>query len=623
LEAQRLSDQKSVKKQHPSEQTDIGSFEIMRRNNSDSVFWITIYAVTVGCLLSIMYLPVLTYGFINFDEIIQVKINPLVRSLEPDNLRKIFTSFSIRSYYPIRLLSYAIDYHFWGLNPIGYHLTNLLLHILNTLLVFWLVFRLIGDVETGPDDRAETCAPPGKNPDYRLASAAAAACIFGIHPVVVEVAAWVGAREELLMALFALLCIHCWTHAKQLQQSRRTRRAVLFYVLSAAFCIFSCLSNAMGILIPAIIVVYEKTLGRTQTFRHSLRSTWLFWLIAFAAFVLKLMGRSICDEQTLSNPFTRVSHFDPSLCQRLLIIPTEIWENLVVLLWPTRLTILYPNWVPRNFFSADVIFGLMALLLIIVFLVFVKRHKMVVFGMLWFLIAMAPSCQIVPGFIVRSDRFMYFPWAGLALVIGYAIYAAGKRLRARMSMAGLLLAVVLCLLGFRTVEQLETWKNTITAFSHAADINYASNVPHLIAGRTLFELREVDRAIWHLEMAERIDPNCADTRFALGFALAYRGDHKEAIEHLEQGLRLDPYSERAKDLLASLYEAEKVTEQQEQFLEQEIVPRKAHSTEGSRSYHPFSVAWRDFLDWIKQKTTGKEPVQPAGATQGDAAIGAD
>ena len=112
--------------------------------DSGAIRWPTLLAaIALACLVAAAFFPLRDCEFIDFDVRAQLLDNPRVHGLSGENLKQIFTSWSLTSYYPIRALSYAVDYQIWGLNPRGFRLTNSLIHLANVLLVFWLILRLL------------------------------------------------------------------------------------------------------------------------------------------------------------------------------------------------------------------------------------------------------------------------------------------------------------------------------------------------------------------------------------------------------------------------------------------------------------------------------------------------
>ena len=200
-------------------------------------------------LVCVVFFPVVTFEFIESDVSNHVVHNPYIRGLTAENLWHIFTSRCLTSYYPVRTLTYAADYQVWGLDPTGFKLTNGLIHLAIVLLALWLVLRLF-------DHPISMVRSPGRYWD--LAVATFSAGIFAVHPVVVEPVTWVAGREELLMTLGALGCIHFHLTARRLSdEGGKPRRATACWVAAAVCCAAACLSNAVAAVIPLLIVACD------------------------------------------------------------------------------------------------------------------------------------------------------------------------------------------------------------------------------------------------------------------------------------------------------------------------------------------------------------------------------
>jgi hypothetical protein len=167
-------------------------------------------ALALACLVVAVFWPVVGFEFVDYDVSMQVVDNPHIRGLTWENLKHILTSPCVTSYYPVRTLSFALDYQLWGLSAGGFKLTGGLLHLASVLLVFWLVLRLYGH---------PAAAVESPQPRYELWLAAFSAGIFAVHPLVVEPVVWVAGREEPLMTLG---CLHFHLTARRLDDDRST-----------------------------------------------------------------------------------------------------------------------------------------------------------------------------------------------------------------------------------------------------------------------------------------------------------------------------------------------------------------------------------------------------------------
>jgi len=262
------------------------------------------------CLIVAMtmaaYFPALNAGFI-WDDDRYVTNNPLLTA--PDGLRRIWFSLDSPSqYFPLTYTSFRIERALWGLRPFGYHLTNLLLHIANALLVWRLLARL------------------------NVPGALLAAGIFALHPVQVESVAWITERKNLLMGFFFLLALIAWIAFVD----ERTRQRRRFYTLALVFYGLALFSKATACTLPAALVLIlwlqEKPVNRER-------------LIQISPFVLLglLMGLLVRWWERYHQG-TYGAEFAIGLRERLVIASHAVWFYASKLIWPSKLTFTYPRW---------------------------------------------------------------------------------------------------------------------------------------------------------------------------------------------------------------------------------------------------------------------------------------
>ena len=203
----------------------------------------------LSLIIIVVFTPCLKNGFTNWDDDILVKNNPGIKILSGGNIVKIFTSFHFAHYHPLVLLSYSLEYGLFGLNPGVYHATNVLLHIINALLVFWLFYLL----------------------SSRVSVSLVTALFFAVHPLRVESVAWIAERKDVLYALFFLggLIAHFY-YTK--------RNSKKYYFLCLFLFLLSLLSKAMAVSFPFVLLVIDYGAGRKITGRTLLEKAPFFAL---------------------------------------------------------------------------------------------------------------------------------------------------------------------------------------------------------------------------------------------------------------------------------------------------------------------------------------------------------
>ncbi|MBN1675283.1 MAG: tetratricopeptide repeat protein [Kiritimatiellae bacterium] len=528
-------------------------------------------AMTVLAALTLaVFAPSLRYGFINYDDSMLVKENPLIRELGPRAIARMFSRWSETSYYPVRLLSFAVDYAFWGLKAAGYHITNVLLHIANALLLFALMLRMGTGEESGESGSEPERARPGgrvagrkggggKTPSRRGSEPAAGllawgwlpaflgAVFFAVHPLVVEPVAWIGGREEVLMLFFGLLCLHAHAGAGGARWWSAGRR-----VVAGVCCVAATFSNVLGATLPMIVSAYEWAFRRAanaaprQVLARILRATWYYWLAGMVAVALKVKGNSLPHAQDYGSP-------ELGVIGRVMLVLSNYWLNVRNVVWPHNLVLAYPNQVPDEpieyagvlvgaCLAAGTVWGLWVLL----------RRRRAWFGLAWFVLALGPSAQVVPHHVFRADRFLYLPLAGAAQLAAWALGRTGQRQAARrlvVSAAALYLAA----LGIRSLIQERYWRDSVSVFSRSADVYPLNWIAQNNLAVALAEGGNTDGAYEQISKALRVSPDYAEGHNNLGNVLMRQGKYDEAVKEYSEALRIRPGHADAHFNIANVY----------------------------------------------------------------------
>lgn len=476
----------------------------------------------------VVFLPSVRYGFTGFDDTALVLDNPLVHSLRPVNISRMFSRFSITSYYPVRLLSLAVDHAIWGVRPAGYHLTNTLLHTLNALLLYLLVLQCLCA-------RRLLSPPAAPVAGHALLPAGLAAALFALHPVVVEPVVWVAGREELLTVLFALLTLRC-----HILSRTNTARRRPYAVLAALCCALGCLSNVLGAVIPALVLLCDLLVlrtpetGRARHVKAALIRGIPLWAAALAAVALKAYSHArIYDYSDFGE------EMNMRVGTRVLTVLGGYWRNLADLFVPVRLSPINRNVVPDSMFQSDVLLGALLAIGTLGLLRYVRRRPVVLLGLLWFLAALAPSSQFISHHIFRANRFLYLPLAGLALAAGAALNGGAASPRGRpFCLLGC--GAVLVALGVASVRQRALWRDTDAFFRYVLKRAPDSYLAHYSHGQALLEQGRLEEAAAAYRAAVGHKPDYANGHFMCGWTLARLKQYGPAEQHLAAALAIKP-----------------------------------------------------------------------------------
>lgn len=426
-----------------------------------------------------------------------------------------FTTRHMGHYMPVTWITLGIDYLIWGMKPVGYHLTNLLLHAGNGELFFLVLLALLRRGDRPSDGKILVWA------------AAAGALFFAIHPLRVESVAWATERRDVLSGLFLLLTVLAYLKMTRGEAARK-------WLLIALGCYaLSLLSKSAGMVLPAALLVLDACpLGRLR--RDRIRSVLIekipFALMAAAAAVpAYLAQRSAGAMSSLEQAGVadRVMQSAYGLC-------FYVWKTVA----PVDLSPLY---LMRP--EAQTLLSVAAVVVVTgVLIIFRRRWPAALAAWAAYVFILLPVVGLVKiGPQLVADRYSYLsclPWAmlfggGVALLCR----RTGTFLNPRSVTATA--AVILAVFGILTFRQTRVWKDSITLWTHALRLD-SSNVRALInRGNVLGAQGKLKVAIRDFNAALTIDPNSAEALTQRAFARSGMGDHQGAIDDSSAALRLD------------------------------------------------------------------------------------
>ena len=460
-------------------------------------------------LALVVYLPAFSGGFVWDDWILVTE--PLVRRL--DGIVSIWLAPSeIRHeghYWPVVYTSFWIEHKLWGLHPAGYHAVNILLHALNSLLLWRLLVRL---------------AAPG---------AWLVAAVFAVHPVHVESVAWIIERKDLLSALFYLWAFHVWLRFGETPGAGR-------YVLCLALFAAALLSKSIAVTLPAALLVVQWWRGGRVAWRDVVRLT---------PFVVLALGVTLAD---LAFYRDGVGHtFDYSVVERVLIAARALWIYLRQLAWPAHLPVFYPRW---EVYAGDLLgwLAIVAIGTVLAVLWFARGRigRGPLAGAVFFVLTLGPVLGFVDfGFMdiaFVADRFQYLASIGpLAVLLGAAVHCAGRLQPRGRAGAAVVAAAVLAALGALGWRQSGIYRDELAFARHTVALNpqhhFGQTYRSLVLnseGRHEEALAAARRAVDLSEGLRGID--LGRSHFALGHTLLSQDRPVEAEAAFRRALRLSP-----------------------------------------------------------------------------------
>ena len=478
--------------------------------------------------------------FTNWDDENLVVNNQAIRSLSIENVRKIFTFHKGSTYQPVRVLSYAVDYYFWKLNPLGYHIHNTLLHALAGIFLFLALLRVIPQIK-GWEGFSES--------ETRYI-AFFTALFFIVHPVNVEAVAWLSGRKYVLLSFFLFLSFYLFV-----KSSEGDRFHWLRFAGSLLFCVLCILSSPFGIIAPVLYFLFDycrddennplKVLKKRIIFfmPYILVGSVLFWLL-FKAIVFGAGGAD-------------TGHFGGDPFITLLTMLRVLYDYLKNLILPFWLNCRYPDYISLSFWDYKILFTIAFLSASLVFFVNQARKgsKKYLFVFFWFIIAWAPASNIIPISTKMADRYIYTGGVGFFLFLSFLLMQKYKRIKILNSgkvRISILLSFLL-LFSVLTLQRNQVWSSSLTLWEDSFKKDPNNLLANTNLGAVYFHEKNYSKAIEYYKRAERIKPDHFAVHNNLAAAYMKQGDLEKAIDHYLKDLKINPGRIRNQRKLGALY----------------------------------------------------------------------
>ncbi|MBO9703793.1 MAG: tetratricopeptide repeat protein [Sporocytophaga sp.] len=472
-------------------------FEKDKKQNLNLVLLI----ILTGILTYLSYTPVLKNKFTNWDDPNYVTESPFISLIEKGDFKSYFTENHMGNYHPFALISLSLDYQSDKFNPLPYHRTNLILHILNSFLVFLLIYRLLGNSYT----------------------AFFTALLFGVHPIHAESVAWIAERKDVLFTFFFLISL--WLYAGFAKEKN-----YINYGLSLVFFIFSLLSKGMAVSLAPTLVLVDFFYGRNIKSAKVILEKIPFFLLALTFGILAVYAQSLGPD-TEGIP-------DYNLFKRLVFAGYGGSQYILKLLWPYDLVAFYPypkGDIPYYYYAAFLAITCSFTWLVIFF----RQNKTVIFGVIFFILNIVLVLQILPvGKAHMADRYAYLPSIGFFLLLVFAVEKVLSFQKGNVIGGGILSLYVL-VLGIYNYSHVHVWKDSLSLWNYAIG-HIPSDVAYNNRGVEFNKSGEYKLAIEDFNKALELNPTHKEAYNNLGVALANLGKNKEAISAYDKALKIHP-----------------------------------------------------------------------------------
>ena len=450
-----------------------------------------------------------------FDDVFLVPTYSRVRNLSQ------LVQTLLDSYRPVRNISYAIDFLLWGLRPFGFHLTNVLIHAANAVMLFLLIRRF----------------------SEKLSTAAVAALIFAVHPIQTDSVSYVSGRRDVLFTLFYLAAFHAYL-------SYRAKESRTWFVLFLCFWGLSLMSKEMAVSLPLVIFLWnvcdgwgEVTGSWLRRFIQSskralIKDKWLYALLGaatlgfgvYAIFIQRASGRAIGSS---------VEYWGGSVYATLLTVAR-------VHAWYLK-QLVYPTPIAQYFGAFDIstslldwrVVGAIALVggVLIAGAVSLKKEKLIAFAVFSYFAALAPVSQIIPHHELMADHYLYLPIASFGLLVALVVNRVAQKGRQPRLIAYGVVGIFIVAFAGITVSRNNDWKDELSVW----EANYKSvpNSPRAsynLGG--LYLVKNPEKAESLLKASIASDPTFEPAYLALAKLYVTRKRIPEAEDLIQRGLDL-------------------------------------------------------------------------------------
>lgn len=533
-----------------------------------------IYTFLMVVFTFLAFYPSINNDFTNWDDGDYVVQNKAIRELSKEKIISLFSFYSKEYwqnnrlsrivYVPLSNLSFAVEYNIFGLTPKIFHMTNIFLHIINCLLVFWFSFLI----------------------SKRRIIAYITTLLFALHPVHVESVAWVSERKDVLYSFFFLFSLLSYYYYKR-------KKASYLYVLSIILFCLSMLSKPMGIILPLLLILIDFYMDKKFD-KKMLFDKIPFFLVSVVFIYIALMILIQSNKMDVSY----VNKYDPHYYKLDYILTMSSYGLLLYLnkiFIPFDLCAYYPFPVESNLraLSGLYLMSLFFLSLLSILVFFLCRFsRKTTFGFLFFLISLSPVIIRFPPQIA-ADRFLYVPVFGFCILIGFFYdfllneTKVNKYYRLTSSVFSVSIVVFLCVLMFLTPLRCHVWRNSLTLwddvirkypnvatayfnrgayfiekgefknglrdYEHAMTIEAPSADKYINRGAIYAKNREYEKALYDFDRAIELKPDSYEAYSNHGFCNQKIGDYDEAISDYNKAIELNPEYEPAIKNRADLY----------------------------------------------------------------------
>jgi Tfp pilus assembly protein PilF len=478
--------------------------------------WISSHSIHIFICLGLALIVIVPFyqanqfEFVNYDDNWFILDNKNIQAgFDRSSVSWAFTTLFAYSWHPLTWLSLMLDYKMYGTSAGGYHLTNVLIHLVNTLLLFLIFGRMTGG----------------------LWKSGFVAALFAVHPLHVESVAWVMERKDVLSTMFWLLTMGAYAYYADYPSLRR------YVWVSIAFGL-GLMSKPMLVTLPFVLLLLDYwPLRRFQGYAFVVNRRLILEKIPLIALSAIISAITIHGQGSLG---ALKSLGDIGLSDRMVNAVVSYGGYVAKMFWPMNLACFYPY--PTSFPISVVLLSVTFLSAVCFFSFrYIRTAPYLAMGWLWYLITLLPVCGIIQvGSQAMADRYTYIPLIGLFIVIAWGIPDLLKGSPFYRYFIPVAAGTTILLLVILTYNQTGVWKNSGVLFEHAIAVTKGNHVAHNNLGTYLMRHKRFDEAANHFAKVVQIKPDDEKYLNNLGLALFRQNRYAEAMTYYLRAIAINP-----------------------------------------------------------------------------------
>jgi len=505
----------------------------------------------ISIFISILYFNSLRNQFTNWDDGM-IYQNPSIRNLNWDGVKKIFTLEKGNTFQPIRMLSYAIDYHFWKLNPMGYRITNILLYILTSIMVFLTIRHLSASLR----EKA--------SPDSHKRVALFGSLLFAAHPVHVEAVTWLAARKEVLQGFFFFLSFYFYLRGREGKGQKR----IIYLALVLFSVLLATLSKPSAVVFPGVILIYEISRSGKKWIGF-FKTHWVFISLSviisiiFTFILLKVMYEAGGIK----------SYRGFGIGSNILVCLYVFLESIKLLVSTINYSAAYSFSVSMPVFSLkNVILILITISLFAFSVLSLRKTKVIFFSLFFFFITLTPYLNIFPISTLKADRYVFIASLSYVFLLGIVfdhlyVYQHKKFSPGFFKLLSVMIFLFLLAgYSFMTIRQNTIWQNSYSLWADAVEKHPESSVANALMGVVYMELGMDQDAVKYLEKATQLLPYDYMSRNNLGIIYGRTNEPEKARKEFAAAMQLRPDDDTIKINLSVFYQRQNEYKKAEEVL---------------------------------------------------------